>query len=241
MSADPHDQTRGETAPQFAGNEHAPLSCNEAAALCIKAARGVGMSWGMAEEAGFAAAWLVSQGIDGPTRLCSHLEQADGLDWEDLCPAVTPGAWQNTKGQAACPIILGATLCDYAELPEGPVPNSEISLGTVNSPILLVPFLCELGRRNELSFALRWNGGKLRIDGTKEWLNLAAEALSVSQLSLTLGVENAPCHQPCATTSPNAQTTAATVAALNSFAMRTTVPATEASRAGAGSTLSDND
>lgn len=241
MSADPHDQTRGETAPQFAGSENAPLSCNEAAALCTKAARGVGMSWGMAEEAGFAAAWLVSHGIDGPTQLRSHLEQADGLDWEDLCPAVTPGAWQNAKGQAACPIILGATLCDYADLPEGPAPERALSLGPVNAPILLVPFLSELGRRNDLSFVLRWDGGQLRIDGAEEWLDAAEDALSVSQLSLTLSVESAPCHQPCPTTSSNAQTTAATVAALNSFAMRTTVPATEASRAGAGSNLSDND
>ncbi|MBR9865467.1 MAG: DUF3726 domain-containing protein [Rhodobacteraceae bacterium] len=241
MNTDPHDQTRGETVPVFAGNEPAPLSCNEAAALCTKAARGAGMSWGMAEEAGFAAAWLVSYGIDGPSHLRSHLEQADGLDWDDLCPAVTPGAWQNAKGQAVCPIILGATLCDYAELPEGPAPDSEISLGPVNSPILLVPFLCELGRRNDLGFALHWDGGELRIDGTQEWLLRATEALNVAQLSLVLGVENTPCHQPCARKSPNARTTAATVAALNSFAMRTTVPATEASRAGAGSTLSDND
>ncbi|GGA19930.1 DUF3726 domain-containing protein [Neptunicoccus cionae] len=241
MSVDPHDQTRGETAPQFADSEHAPLSCNEAAALCTKAARGVGMSWGMAEEAGFAASWLVSHGIDGPTQLRSHLEQADGLEWEDLCPAVTPGAWQNAKGQAACPIILGATLCDYADLPEGPAPDCEISLGTVNSPILLVPFLSELGRKNDLSFMLCWDGGQLRIDGTETWLSAAEKSLSVAKLALTLAVDSTPCHQPCPNETPNAQTTAATVAALANFAMRTTVPATEESRAGAGSTLSDND
>ena len=64
MSSEPQDQTRGDSTPFFSDTKPAPLSCNEAASLCMKAARGAGMSWGMAEEAGFAAAWLVSHGID---------------------------------------------------------------------------------------------------------------------------------------------------------------------------------
>ena len=59
MSSEPQDQTRGDSTPFFSDTKPAPLSCNEAASLCMKAARGAGMSWGMAEEAGFAAAWLV--------------------------------------------------------------------------------------------------------------------------------------------------------------------------------------
>ncbi|MEF9603350.1 DUF3726 domain-containing protein, partial [Paracoccus sp. PXZ] len=41
------------------------LSRNETEALCLKAARGAGMSWGLAEEAAFAAGWLGAHGIDG--------------------------------------------------------------------------------------------------------------------------------------------------------------------------------
>lgn len=241
MSIEPQDQTRGDSTPFFSDTHPAPLSCNEAASLCMKAARGAGMSWGMAEEAGFAAAWLVSHGIDGPSHLRAHLERADGRDWADLCPTVTPDGWHNANGQPACPIILGATMCDYADLPEGPKTGTTIVLGPVSAPILLMPFLAELAQSNALAFKLAWDGGAICIDKEKTWRETALVSVEVPQLALMLSVQAARPHEPIAASTPNAQTTAATIAALNTFAMRTTVPATEASRAGAGSTLSDND
>ncbi|MFK7754879.1 MAG: DUF3726 domain-containing protein [Sedimentitalea sp.] len=241
MSFEPQDQTRGDSTPFFGDTEPAPLSCNEAASLCMKAARGAGMSWGMAEEAGFAAAWLVSHGIDGPSHMRAHLERADGRDWADLCPSATPGDWQNAHGQPACPIILGATMCDYADLPEGPNSGATVALGPVSAPILLVPFLVELAHSKSLAFKLSWPEGAIRIDNDETWLQAALQSLGVPQLVLTLSAKAAQPHKPSAASMPNAQTTAATIAALNAFAMRTTVPATEASRTGAGSTLSDND
>ncbi|WP_341863611.1 DUF3726 domain-containing protein [Gymnodinialimonas sp. 57CJ19] len=241
MSHHPHDQTRGDSTPYFSEMQSAPLSCNEAASLCMKAARGAGMSWGLAEEAGFSAAWLVSHGLDGPSFLRAHLERADGKDWSDLCPAIVPGKWENAKGQAVCPIILGATLSDYAELPEGPVVGAKIMLGLVSAPILLLPFLSELGRAYGLTFTLSAQTGAVDINADPTSLHAAAHLLDVAQLELTMGVKaDEPCDREDPST-PNAKTTAATIAALNTFAMRTTVPATDASRAGAGSTLSDND
>ena len=241
MSAEPQDQTRGDSTPFFSDTQPAPLSCNEAASLCMKAARGAGMSWGMAEEAGFAAAWLVSHGIDGPSHLCAHLERADGRDWADLYPTVTPDGWQNANGQPACPIILGATMCDFADLPEGPHSGTTITLGPVSAPLLLAPFLAKVARSNGLAFTLSWPEGAVRIDADETWLQESLQSLGVPQLVLALSTKAAPPHEPSAVTTPNAQTTATTIVALNTFAMRTTVPATEASRAGAGSTLSDND
>jgi hypothetical protein len=199
------------------------------------------MSWGMAEEAGFAAAWLVSHGIDGPTHLRAHLERADGRDWVDLCPSVTPDGWQNANGQPTCPIILGATMCDYADLPEGPASGASIVLGPVSAPILLVPFLSELAQKKGLALTLTWATGAICIDEDETWLQPVKQSLGVPQLALTLSAYNARPHEPSAASTQNAQTTAATIAALNTLAMRTTVPATEASRAGAGSSLSDND
>jgi len=241
MSMDPHDQTRGDSTPFFSDDQPAPLSCNEAASLCLKAARGAGMSWGMAEEAGFAAAWLVSHGIDGPSYLRAHLERADGKDWDDLCPLVTPTTWRNTADQPVCPIILGVTLCDYADLPEGLRPNICIPLGFVSAPILLVPFLTELSLRNSLSITLSWPHGTMCIEGKESSFEAALHLLGTLQLDLTVSAKDAQPCRPNATSTPNAHTTAATVAALNSFAMRTTVPASAASRASAGSSLSDND
>ncbi len=242
MSMDPHDQTRGDSTPFFADDQPAPLSCNEAMSLCLKAARGAGMDWGMAEEAGFAAAWLVSLGIDGPTYLRAHLERAEGKDWNDLCPVVTPTTWRSAKDQTVCPIILGATLCDYAGLPEGLQPNACIALGCVSAPILLIPFLAELALERNLTITLAWADGSICIEDDMASFGTASELLSTLQLDLKVSAK--PAQQPFKTDArptANAHTTAATIAALNNFAMRTTVPASDASRARAGSTLSDND
>lgn len=242
MTLDPQDQTRGDSTPFFQDDQPAPLSCNEAASLCMKAARGAGMSWGLAEEAGFAASWLVSQGIDGPSFLRSHLERADGKAWDDLCPNVSPATWHNAKGATVCPIILGATLSDYADLPQGLVPDdAALSLGPVSAPILLVPFLSELARKDGVEISLSWADGAITVGPDTAGLQAAAGPLGVPRLDLTLTVHKAAPRGPYLASTPNALTTAATIAALNTFAMLTTVPASEASRAGAGSTLSDND
>lgn len=242
MITDPHDQTRGDSTPFFSDDQPAPLSCNEAASLCMKAARGAGMSWGMAEEAGFAAAWLVSHGIDGPSYLRAHLERADGKDWDDLCPVVTPTTWRSAADQPICPIILGATLCDYADLPEGLRPNTCIAFGRVTAPILLVPFLAELSLKKSMAIMLSWANDTLCIQSDIASFEAALHLLSSPQLDLTVSIKAAqlPCKSNAIPTA-NAHTTAATIAALNIFAMRTTVPASDASRARAGSTLSDND
>jgi hypothetical protein len=132
-------------------------------------------------------------------------------------------------------------MCDYADLPEGPKTGATIALGPVSAPILLVPFLAELALSNALSFKLAWDGDAICIDKDATWRETSLASGDVPHLALMLSVQAAEPHKPFVASTPNAQTTAATIAALNTFAMRTTVPATEASRAGAGSTLSDND
>ncbi|SEQ83132.1 Protein of unknown function [Loktanella sp. DSM 29012] len=245
MTATPHDQTRGDSTPFFRDSAPAPLSCNEAVSLCMKAARGAGMSWGMAEEAGFSAAWLVSHGVDGPSHLCAHLMQADGRDWADLCPAITPGDWQNARGRTNCPIILGATLCDFVELPEGLTAGSDMALGVVSTPILLLPFLFELARMKPVCITLTGSAGQISTDDKDACLQKMTQILGQGSDALTLSFIPAAVQ----TQTPfvaglmvaKATTTAETIQTLNTFAMRTVVPASDASRAGAGSTLSDND
>lgn len=50
------------------------LSLGEVEALCKKAARGAGLPWGLAEEAGFAARWLSAHGFDGAGLVLTDLE-----------------------------------------------------------------------------------------------------------------------------------------------------------------------
>lgn len=241
MSIEPHDQTRGDSTLFFNDSKAAPLSRNEVASLCMKAARGAGMSWGMAEEAGYAAAWLVTHGIDGPEHLSAHLEQAQGREWAALCPNVRLGNWRSAAGRALCPIVLGATLCDHAALSEGPVADCSITLGMVDHPILLLPFLAEIVRANGLLITVECAAGRVCIGESASWLKSAVHLLSGPEADLTLTAMKGKPQTPPALTTRDAQTSAETISALTTFAMRTTVPASELSRAGAGSTLDDND
>jgi hypothetical protein len=233
------DQTRGDSTAFFSGNQSAQMSQNEISALCMKAARGAGMSWGMAEEAGFAASWLTARGIDGPRQLLSHLTAAQGRAWGDLCPKVGPGIWEAAIGQAICPIVLGATLSDHATLPNG-LTTAPITTGPVDYPLLVCPFLCAVARAAGGVVVMQWDGGRVEIDGqgavpTQSLLALEGQ----SGVILTLSLRSGSTSQHVPSTSP--AITAKTITALNEFALRTTVPASDASRAGAGAASSDND
>lgn len=241
MSTQPHDQTRGDSTPFFKDRKAAPLSRNEVAALCMKAARGAGMSWGMAEEAGYSAAWLVMHGIDGPGHLCTHLEQAQGRDWAELCPDVKLGDWRAIDDHTLCPIILGATLCDYAALSEGPVAECSITLGRVDCPILLLPFLAGIAQKHGVLITVSWPDGSVCIGQNADWLAAASDPLGGRMAELSLTAKPGVAKAPPTGQHPNVNTSSETIATLNAFAMRTTVPASEQSRAGAGSTLGDND
>ena len=239
MTTAPHDQTRGDSTPYIEDGASASLSRNEVASLCMKAARGAGMSGGLAEEAGFAAAWLVQYGINGPSHLYAHLDQAQGRPWSDLCPTVTPGAWQAPLGRTLCPIALGATLCDYAGLPEGIQVGSSLKIGKVDHPILLIPFLAAIAVSQNILFDIAWAGGAADLDGGSEAFLKAAAALDGQQVPITL---TASFGKPQAASAGKLPSISADViSALNTLAMRTTVPSSESSRAGAGSTSSDND
>ncbi len=239
MKIAPHDQTRGDSTPYVEDGGSVSLSRNEVASLCMKAARGAGMSWGLAEEAGYAAAWLVQHDIDGPRHLYAHLKQAQGRQWRDLCPTAQPGQWQAPANRALCPIALGATLCDYAGLPEGIQVGSSIEIGRVDHPILLIPFLAVIAGSADMVFDIEWQGGALCIDGGSDALGRAEAALDGLQIPIKL---TARVGKPKAVAAGNAPSISAEIiTALNTLAMRTTVPSSDASRAGAGSTTPDND
>lgn len=243
------DQTRGDSTAFFSGDQSARMSQNEVAALCLKAARGAGMSWGMAEEAGFAASWLTARGIDGPRHLLAHLTAAQGRPWGDLCPQVAPGAWTAAKGKTLCPIALGATLSDHADLPgglgaapshTGPSHTGPIVAGPVDHPLLVIPFLCTIAAAFGKTVVMDWPEGHLDIDsaGTiapSEVSSLQGQTGVTLTLSLRSGGPTDPHRVACPAIA------AQTIAGLNAFALRTTVPASDASRAGAGASTNDND
>ncbi|MFW8596431.1 DUF3726 domain-containing protein [Cribrihabitans neustonicus] len=205
-------------------------SLNEIEALARKAARGAGMSWGLAEEAGKAARWLSGNGFPGPRLLAELLRQNDGKPYSDLAPRQLDGTWRARRGPL-CPIIAGALICDRAdELRNG----AELLLGEVAVPLLLVPFASDASRSAGVTLALEWRGMSIILDGGtpgmygEEAALLAAEAGSVT---LTSAGERALAS---VRTNPDRHVTTETSRFLEQFALRTCAPATEASRAGAG-------
>ena len=187
-------------------------SLAEIDAQCRKAARGAGYPWGLAEEAGRAVRWLEARGMPGAEALAGLLAAQDGCDYAMLRPASLDGIWQ-AAGGALCPIIAGVTLADHAPFKVPP------RLGTVRAPVLLLPFLA---------------AANLWCDESANFAD--RDDLDFAEVSLTHGPHDLP--DP----SPASRVIAPDVwAALDRFAHRTYVPATDASRAGAGAGETDND
>ena len=110
-------------------------SLGETAALALKAARGAGMSWGLAEETAASVVWLHSRGLPGISALCSYLGQYLGQHLGQ------PAAPQSPEG--GCPIMTGCALIDgMMDVPE--TSSQTLNLGHVHAPLLLLPFVARL-------------------------------------------------------------------------------------------------
>lgn len=230
MTIEQNDPTASGFTPPASGLVR--LSGNETETLCLKAARGGGMPWGLAEEAGFAAKWLQLRGVDGPAALLAHLDWLATRDFDAVCP-ISPEDLRPRDGGILCPIVTGATLSDMAELPQAPV-------GPVTAPILLVPFLHVVARQAERTVLATWRDGRVavspdgRIDGPIDLLSVAKEA--------TLELADTDASEPESPESgQDRRPSAACLARLNDYAMNITVPASRSSRIDAGAASDDND
>ena len=210
-------------------------SLNEVEALARKAARGRGMSWGLAEETGKATRVLCEWGVDAPAALALLLQQHDGMAHEAVAPLQSTGPWQ-AYGGALCPIAAGCRISDLAEdLRAGP-----IEMRAVAHPVLLLGFAQMAARRLGQPAYLTLDTAQVcaTADGIGVAGDLAAppDTADVSAALSGEGFGTALAHHG------RAEITDDTAAILTAFAQRTYAPATEASRlAGAGAGLSDND
>jgi hypothetical protein len=214
-------------------------SLNEIEALSRKAARGAGLSWGLAEEAGKAARWLVAQGLPGPQVLADLLTRNDGTTYETLCPHdEDEGRW-TARGGTLCPLISGAALCDHASrLAAG----EALHLGRTASPMLLLPYLDAAARIAGRSVTVSWEGVSVTCgapDGIPAPMTPDLTTDMVDSVSILPG---APCDADATPPTARADIPEDTAQRLDAFAQRTYAPETEASRlAGAGAGLTDND
>ncbi|MCV2863754.1 DUF3726 domain-containing protein [Defluviimonas sp. WL0075] len=232
MTLEPNDPTA--SGPSFPDAGAAVvLSRNEIESLCAKAARGAGISWGDAEEAGFAAGWLHAHGLDGSSVLLTHLETGAANR-----PIVGQGHWRPAGAGPLCPIATGATLSDYCTLPEGALGGGGLTVEAVASPVLLLPFLSRNATRLGHGIAVSFPGGAVIVEGAGA---IAGDlGLLVAQGTATLLMK--PCTSAAAAPHRAPAGCVGTVLArLNRLAMQTTVPPSDRSRGDAGSGTDDND
>ena len=196
-------------------------SLGETAALALKAARGAGMSWGLAEETAASVVWLHSRGLPGISALCSYLGQA--------------AAPQSLEG--GCPIMTGCALFDgIMDVPE--TSSQPLDLGHVHAPLLLLPFVARLEPGH---YWLQAPGlqGTVDIANGDGWQNHCLRGSG----SCTVSLGDRPQVDPALEmiTRVNGRFNCC-VDRLDAYAHRTYAPATGQSRmSGAGAGLNDND
>ncbi|MEZ5784442.1 MAG: DUF3726 domain-containing protein [Rhizobiaceae bacterium] len=214
-------------------------SLNEIDTLVRKAARGAGLSWGLAEEAGKCARMLA-----GAEPVCLPLV-ADTLETQHsgrLSRNIVTElqAWRAVEKMPLDPLILGPSLADHAFLlRKGPLAIE----GPIAAPALLLPFLSAAASRIGSAIWISTDHGDfvlepdIAVGAQRDALAGIVHRLRLSLVSATTNHEvrrPAPTRPVCLP--------AALKKRLEALAALTYVPSSERSRAtGAGAGLNDND
>jgi hypothetical protein len=214
-------------------------SLNEIDAELRKAARGAGLSWGIAEDVGRMGRCLarfVPQHLD---RLADALE--DLQSGRHAARVISdPSGIRSPDDRPLSPLVLGPAIADRLK---------DIAAGTLAitspaaQPDLLVPILASLAERLQRPLRLRMKDFEITIDRDK--------APALAALTSRTGAEemliSAPPQSRKLDPAPAARSGGIAIAdkvwrRFNALAALTYVPASEHSRlAGAGAGLSDND
>lgn len=195
-------------------------SLGEIRYLSIKATRGVGYAWGFCEEAGYCVYWLQTTGLPGAAALAQFLNHL-----------TTTGSHPHDLAET-CPIQRGTL---FSDLRQDPPPT----ISGLRQPLLMVPFIANSHRAVEgfftfarLQCAVSRDGANINAAG-RECLVDVADARWKSAKVRTIEAKRF-------SRVPDSEGDA--ISQLESLAMRTYAPATEASRLkGAGAGTSDND
>ena len=213
-------------------------SLNEIEIMGKRAARGAGLPWGLAEEAGKTARWLAARALPGPEMLADILTRNDGKSYDELAPVSADGVWRARAGRL-CPLVCGSALCDRAaEIAAG----RKIEFGPMAQPLLLAPYVAGAAKMTGAAIELAWPGigmiftsESFSIEGDHTDLTVrSADSVYCRCTDNTLVVLPAG--------AAGRDVNAEVWSRLNTLAQRTFAPATEASRlVGAGAGLIDDD
>ncbi len=204
-------------------------SVSETSSLAIKAARGVGMPWGIAEEAGFALRWLTRSGAPGVAAICRYLSA-----YQRAMKMTEAGSTLASTCEWICPLRLGTAISD------GGIALPLEQLG-VRGPLLLLPFLASQATDSH-SVILKMGTKSIivSVDGFSTNMTERAMLIDKAECIIDLG----PAWRDVTKRIGNRidSTASEHIETLTHFAHNTYAPATEESRmAGAGPGLNDND
>lgn len=191
------------------------LAFSEIRSLITKAARGAGLGWGLAEEAGWAAEWLARRGMPA-------------ADWATLWLAACMDG-------AVTPVEIGTSFIDgFATL--SAINGKELPDG-LPAPGYLLPFLHRIAEAGSSVSIVSTMGQVARISSTGE-VTFGPSWQAQSSGWWLSNADTAGLHTG---TSGRPIVSAAVLECLECHALRTTVPRSDASRRNAGSTNGDND
>jgi hypothetical protein len=191
------------------------LALSELRSLITKAARGAGLGWGLAEEAGWAAEWLARRGMPA-------------ADWAKIWLA-------ESMDGAVSPVEVGTALADDCAS-TGVFTGKEVPDGLV-APGYLLPFLHRIAQAGAAVSISSNLGLVVRISASGDvefgpFWQLQSLGWRLSTIS-DAGIRPHPAGRPTVSQS--------VLECLDGLALRTTVPRSDSSRQDAGSIGGDND
>jgi hypothetical protein len=126
--------------------------------LAVRATRGAGYPWGLADEAGRAVRILAESGMDGCPLLARLIGMVGPLALHTLAPRRLDTRWDGNGGPL-CPIRCGASLSDMARS----IPADGLALNRMLVPALLLPFAFDVAHARDEPVTLSWRGGIVGI------------------------------------------------------------------------------
>ncbi|MEM9655059.1 MAG: DUF3726 domain-containing protein [Actinomycetota bacterium] len=211
------------------------LSHGEFAALVAKAFRGVGYSWGLTEDAAFAAGRLAEAGLASAASVVRLLRAVDGTPVAERMP--NPD-W-SANSAPLCPICVGTAIVDGGAIGRGRDANEQFTIGRTVEPLLIAPFLSTMAAVDKpgSGFVLEWGAASCLVSSAAITLlgTPPPDPTTVTIRTATDGPRTGP-------SLGRVRVTDADFGALERYAHRVYAPATDASRsAGAGAGATDND
>lgn len=216
-------------------------SIGEVESLVLKAYRGAGFSWGLAQEAGNAAAWMAVHGLPALDEFAHLLEHIDRQVTGTLTPLISDKTcWVNPSKQL-CPVITGAAFSesnlDAFDLNQG------LIIQSVYQPIILVPFIAQSAKLLQRDLVLQFQEVEILCGKKGSGHNCLTQLASSGSIKSDVSIfQSDQASTDSLDIYQRAEAAPRSLKWLNKLAHRTYVPASEESRlAGAGAGLLDND